>query len=843
MIRSLAALLIAGATFQVPQNERVSSNLTSSGHFLRPIGKSIVVSGRPVDMAIHPNGKWAYIKENRGLTVVDVASWKVIQELGVSGGASHTGIALDESGSRLFFSNAASTVHWGSVNISSGLVKWEGKLAVPKPKIGGEAFPCGIVLGDAGDSLYVASSRGNEVFHLNAADGEVLARWETDIAPYDVAISQDEDRLYVSCWGGRRPKPGTKTATSAGTPVEIDDRGIVKGASVAVHDTRTGKYNSFQTGLQPSEIVILKDGRAMVANANHDSLTEIDSNLSSTRTVVIKPNLGLPVGSAPSALALDGDRLYVACGGSNAVSVVSISGPAKILGFIPTGWYPASVAVSKGQLLVGNAKGIGSRRPQKDGTFGVYNFTGTLQKVDLAALGNLETHTAIVNKLNATPTILQAFKVEASRAKTKVPIPVKLGDPSVIEHVVYVIKENRTYDQVFGDMKKGDGDPKLCIFGRRITPNQHALVEQFVLLDNYYCNGINSADGHAWSTEANASSHFERSFGGWTRSYPFGDDPISTSSSGFVWDNVLKWGKTFRNYGEYDYAEPVPKTATWKQIYEDWKSGANKIKFTQNIGVDRLRRYSQRSFPGWNMRIPDVLRASVFIKDVQQYKKAGYFPNLTILFLPQDHTSGTEPGEPTPRATVADNDLALGQCVEALSKTQFWKKMAIFVIEDDPQAGFDHIDGHRSTCLVISPYARRSSLVSKFYNQTSVLATMQRILGVPPLNQMDARSPIMFDCFTSKANFATYRAKPNLVPLDELNPPKSALKGEALKWAEVSENLPRHKPDLMNASEADQFNRALWFSVKGSRPYPTAWAGSHGRGLKKRGLVTIEDDD
>ncbi len=237
-----------------------------------------------------------------------------------------------------------------------------------------------------------------------------------------------------------------------------------------------------------------------------------------------------------------------------------------------------------------------------------------------------------------------------------------------------------------------------------------------------------------------------------------------------------------------------------------------------------------------------MLRASVFVKDVEAFNKAGYFPNLTIVFLPQDHTSGTTPGEPTPRAAVSDNDLALGRVVESLTKSRYWKKMAIFVIEDDPQNGFDHVDGHRSMCLVISPYAKRNKVVSKFYNQTSVLATFQRMLGVPPMNQMDARSPIMYDCFTEKPNFRPYKALMNRIPLDELNPPRSALKGAALKWADLSAKLPRHKPDLMNAQEADWFNRALWHSTKGARPYPAKWAGAHGRGLKSKRLVITDLD-
>lgn len=847
MIQSMVVLLALAIPGQVPLKERVSSQLTPTGRFLRPLGKSTVINARPVDLVAHPSGQWLYAKENRGLTVFNAADMKVVQELPVAGGASYTGLAISGNGDKIWFSNSASAIHEGTID-RNGKVAWTRKLDLPKSKIGGETYPTGLTLTPDESALYVCASRANQIYKLNLASGKVESQFDTDIAPFDLAIDQPRNRLVVSCWGGKRPAQGAKTADSAGTAVEVDERGIVKGATIAVHDLDSEKYISIQTGLQPSDVKIAKDGRILVANANHDTVTEVAPDLKRAKSIVIKPDFNLPFGSVPSGMALDGDNLFVACGGNNAVAVVSLKGTSKLLGFMPTGWYPSAVSVSKGNLYIANTKGTGSRARQKDGSFGVYNFTGTLQKVSLSELSNLKAHTALVNKLNATPAIIAANEGELEESVEEhdeplVPLPDRLGERSSIEHVVYVIKENRTYDQVFGDIKKGDGDPKLCIFGKEVTPNQHALAEQFVLLDNYYCNGINSADGHAWSVEGNASSHFERSFGGWTRSYPFGDDPLAPSSSGFLWDNVLKWRKTFRNYGEFNYSEPVPKNATWKQIYDDWKSGANKIKMTHKIGVERLRRYSNPNYPGWNMKIPDVLRASIFIKDVEQYNRAGYFPNMTILYLPQDHTSGTTPGEPTPRATVADNDLALGRCVEALTKSRFWKKMAIFVIEDDPQNGFDHVDGHRSTCLVISPFTRSGKVIKTFYNQSSVLASMQRMLAIPPMNQMDGRARIMYDCFDDKGNPKPFKAIPNRIPLDELNPAKAALKGEALKWADASAKLPRHKPDLMNPTEADIFNRALWFSVKKDKRYPSEWAGAHGKGLKKKKLTYADDDD
>jgi hypothetical protein len=350
-----------------------------------------------------------------------------------------------------------------------------------------------------------------------------------------------------------------------------------------------------------------------------------------------------------------------------------------------------------------------------------------------------------------------------------------------------------------------------------------------------------SADGHSWATEGNVTDHLEKAFGGFTRSYTFGDDPLTYSSSGFLWDNVLAKGLSFRNYGEMDYASPVPP-ADFSAIYKDYTAKTGKVAFTQSIGIDRLRQYSCREYPGWNMQIPDVLRAGVFLKELKQFEQNGGFPNLSIVYLPQDHTSGTSPGMPTPRAHVADNDMALGRVVEGISRSKFWAKTCIFVIEDDPQDGFDHVDGHRSIGLVISPYTKRGKVVSKFYNQTSVLHTMQRMLGVPALNQMDALAPLMTDCFQSKPDFRPYTCQPNPIPLDELNPPVSALQGKAKALAQQSLGLNFKQVD---AAKEDTLNRILWHNRKGvNAPYPVQLAGAHGKGLKSRKLrLTSEKDD
>ncbi len=810
-------------------------HIVPTGQRLRPAGLQVEFNGRPVDMAVSHSGAALYVKDNRGIVVIELPGGRLRQELAIPGGTSNHGIQAASDGT-VWITNAASSLI-GAREDQGGLLKLGPSIALPKPKIGGEAYPCGFALSKDGKIAWVCLSRSNSLAKVDLESGEA-AEIAVDICPYEVILNADESLAFVACWGGAAPGEGKKTAPSAGTEVEVDERGVAAGGTVAIVDLKAARLvGRVPVGLQPSGLVLSDDGKSLyVANANSDTVTVIDVPERDAREVlVVRADPRQLFGSAPNALVLseDGKRLFAALGGNNAVAVVKLGEPSVVEGLIPVGWYPGALGRVGTTLAVANTKGIGSRAgPRQDGGHSVYDIRGSVSLVEMPDERKLEEYTVRAKEDARVGESLRSLARSAARAMP-VPVPARIGEPSTIEHVVYILKENRTYDQVFGDLPQGDGEPSLCMFPREITPNHHALAEQFVLLDNYYCNGVNSADGHAWAMEANASSHLEKAFGGWTRSYPFGDDPLSYSSSGFIWDSVLGKGLTFRNYGEFDYAEPVPD-ASFKEIYDDFLHKAGKIKFRHNIGVERARIYANPEYPGWNMKIPDVLRAEIFLDELKEFEKKGTFPNFTIVYLPQDHLSGTQPGMPTQRAHMADNDLALGRVVEALSRSPFWKKMAIFVNEDDPQNGFDHVDGHRSLCLVISPYARRKAVVSEFYNQTSVLHTMERILGLRPMNQMDAMSPLMTACFTNKPDFTIYQCQPNNVPLDELNPPKSALSGDALKWARASETLDLSRPD---AGNDDLRNRILWSAMKGSAPYPAHLAGAHGKGLKARRLV------
>lgn len=801
---------------------------------LRPAGDVVIFGGRPIDLVLSPDGRTLFLKDNRGVVEIDTATWRVRQELPfASGGGSMHGIAVTPDGTRLFATTAQNRLAEAGVS-EDGRLHWKRSIPLPGPKGAGDSHACGIALSSDGSTAYVCLSRNNTLGVVDLKEGKLVREIPVGVAPWGIALSPDGNSAWVSNWGGRRPGPDDKTAPSSGTPTMIDSRGVADSGSVSLVDLHAGQeIVQIAVDLHPSDLKLSADGRSLyVANANSDTVSVLDTAARALKeTISVRPNPRLPFGSAPNGLALsrDGATLYVANGGNNAIAVVDIGRSegqkSRVSGFVPTGWYPGAVIADDRALYIASVKGIGrqAKQPGKAG-WNVLDHEGAAMRVPLPSEADLPRLTAQALQGARVPQILR-LPQSGQVGRKPVPIPERPGEPSVFEHVVYVLKENRTYDQVFGDLPKGNNDPSLCLFGRNVTPNHHALAEQFVLLDNFYCNGVLSADGHSWATEGNVTDHLEKAFGGFTRSYTFGDDPLTYSSSGFLWDNAVAHGRTFRNYGEMDYAEPVP-AADFKTIYRDYTEKTGRISFSQNIGLENLRQYSCREYPGWNLRIPDVLRADVFLKELKAAEANGSWPNLLLVYLPNDHTSGTSPGAPTPRAQVADNDLALGRIVEGISKSRFWPKTAIFVMEDDPQDGFDHVDGHRSPALVVSPYTRRGKVVSTFYNQTSVLHTMERILGLPPMNQMDALSPLMRACFQVKPDFRPYACLPNRVSLDEMNPAVSSLQGKARAMALKSAKLPLNHPDEANE---ETLNRILWIAMKGEKvPYPTRLAGRRG---------------
>lgn len=832
--------------------------LTSSDQLVRPAGATVAFNGRPVDLLVSPDGKFIYAKDNRGLVVVDAADMKVVQELKFEGGGgSMIGLAINPATHRLYATQSTKGLLEFELD-ADGRATFKRTINLPGPKGEENSFPCGVALSADGATAYVCLSRNNTLAEVNLVDAKVVREIETGIAPFDVAIDASGARAFVSTWGGRRPTSDEQTATSAGTPVAIDARGVAITGGVSFIDLANGVVtHQIETGLGASDVLLSPDGaRLFVANANHDTVTVLATDSGKIiEQIVTRPDADLPFGSMPHGLALskDGKRLFVACAGNNAIAVVDLASTdaaskSIIRGWIPTDWYPGALALADETLFVANIKGVGSRNPRPaDGAFNTHNHRGTLQKVALSE-ASLPAWTEQVRSDGRVPQILAVLDRSAkATGQTPRPVPDQPGGTSVFEHVVYIIKENRTYDQIFGDLPQGNGKAELCTFGREVTPNQHAIAEQFALLDNFYCNGVLSADGHSWATEGNVTPYLERSFGGFNRSYTFGDDPLTYSSSGFVWDHVLGAGRSFRNYGEFDEDTIVPPTGkpqTWTAVYQDWTSGRREYGFKQRILVENVRRYSHPRYPGWNMKISDQIRADLFLEEFKKFEQSDDLPNFIVAYLPQDHTSGVSAGEPTPRACVADNDLAVGRIVDALSHSRFWPQLCVFVIEDDPQNGWDHVDGHRSTCLVVSPYTKRKAVVSEFYNQASVVHTMERILGATAQNQLYGLAPLMTTCFNEAPDLTPYIVVPNNVPLDELNPPKKAAAPEQQPLYAMTASLDLSLPDR---ADEETFNRVLWHSSRGAEPYPAEFAGAHGHGLAALGLRldenVVDDDD
>jgi DNA-binding beta-propeller fold protein YncE len=501
------------------------------------------------------------------------------------------------------------------------------------------------------------------------------------------------------------------------------------------------------------------------------------------------------------------------------------------------GWFPGAIAVdpARGSVYVSNIKGLSVGRPnEKTGMteFNSHQHYGSVTFISDPGEIDLKKATQTVMRNCREPAVVKSLQPPRPDATPRA-LPARTGEPSLIKHVVYIIKENRTYDQVFGDLPQGNGEPTLCVFGEKVTPNQHKMVKEFVLLDNTYCSGLLSADGHNWATTSIATDYLEKSFAGFPRSYPDGMsdeeiDAIAYSPAGFLWDNALAHKQSLRIYGEFAITEAKWRdkknlsTPKFIDYYRDFQNQTNLLDISSRPAIASIKDHLCTNTVGWDMDIPDVFRAAQFIKELKEFEKQGTFPNLVIICLPNDHTSGTAPGAPTPAAQVADNDLAFGQIVEAISHSPFWKETCIFAIEDDPQAGWDHVSGYRTTAYVIGPYVRRGTVIHSQYNQTSLIRSMELMLGLPPMNIMDASASPMFDCFTDTPDLTPYDAVKNNIPLDEMNPQPQAITDPLLrKYAEESSRLPLDKIDQC---DEDLLNRIIWHAQMGSEVIYPEWA-------------------
>ena len=809
---------------------------------LKPAGTQITFPGRPVSLLLIDGGKTLVAQNKNNLLFIDVKTNKIRQTLTSPVGLS--AIGLTGNSQRVYTSDAKDHLRVAEIQ-ENGQYKWGKPIDLAKPKVGGAAHPAGMALRNDKE-LWVTSTRGNNVQQIDLESGKVKQVVQVGVSPFTIVFPKP-DRAYVSNWGGDHPKKDDPQAPSSKTPVKVDPRtSLGNHGSVSVLALNEGiwkEVKTITTGLHPSGMITSATGKFVyVANANSDTVSVIDTATDKVvETINCRPENRLPFGSGCNAMALNpaGHILYVANGTNNCIAVVTLAAnsaesrqllekePSAVIGLIPTGWYPGAIQMSAAarQIYVANIKGYGSlddtKRPEEKGK-NSHDHLGSISMIDLPDGQTLAKYTAEVNTNNRLAYSLNGLEKPRADAKP-VPLPERHGEPSVFEHVIYIIKENRTYDQVFGDIKEGNGDPKLVMFGEKVTPNHHALARQFTLFDNFYCSGVLSADGHSWVNTAYVTDYLERSFGGFTRSYPYeGSDPLAFAPSGSLWDNALLHKKTFRNYGEYCKTTYTPANATWSDIYADFKNDTKKVKIEVTPNMASLNKFSHPNFPGFPLKTPDVYRAKMFLDDFKEYEKKGTFPNLTYVFLPCDHTNGTTPGSPTPNAMVADNDLAVGQVVEAISRSRFWPKTCIFIVEDDPQNGFDHVDGHRTVALVISPYTKRKFVDSTNYNQTGMVKTIELLLGLPPINQLDLSATPMRGCFQLKPDLTPFTCLPNNIPFDEMNPPLKKLKGQTLFWAKKSLELNFDEEDQ---AEEDTLNRILWHATRDDAPYPAEFVG------------------
>jgi len=851
--------------------------ITPVNQVLTPHGRQIDLPGmRPQAVALSPNGKLLVTTgKTSELVVIDPAETAVLQRVPLpkDGRAaappvseqmleeekedqlSFNGLMFSPSGDRIYMSNVDGFINVFEVSDAGKVLplrSWRlPEAGAPRRKA---EIPSGLATSHDGTKLYVCGNLSNRLLELDTRTGMTVRTFDVGVAPFDVVLSGT--KAYVSNWGGRRPGTDDVTGPAGrGTTVRVDPvRHIASEGSVTVVDLAGGKTKELLTGLHASGLATSSAHPFVVCcNAASDHLSVIDTRTDAVvATIWAKPNAADLLGAAPNAAAFDaqGGRLYVANGSQNAIAVFRFDAEepkeSRLLGMIPVGWYPGAVLVDDARRVVvaANIKGL-PRKPERsevgnaDG-FNSRQYFGSLSFIPMPADKELPALSERVARNLRAPRIANALLKPRPDQPPRA-IPRRIGEPSLIKHCVYIIKENRTFDQVFGAFGRGNSDPSLCVFGRDITPNHHKLADEFVLLDNTYCCGILSADGHQWSTTAYSTDYMEKSFAGFPRSYPDGmgedeNDALAYSPAGFIWDAALKHRKTLRNYGEFmgpavrwrDKSKPgEPDFLT---CYRAWKNGTDEVIFESWPSVETLKKFSPTAYVGWNMSVPDQFRADFILRELADYEKKGQYPNLVIICLPQDHTSGTKPECPTPAACMADNDLAFGRIVEGLSRSRFWPQMAIFAIEDDPQAGWDHVSGYRTIAFCASPYAKRGVVVSTQYNTTSILRTIGQILGMPPMNQFDASASPMFDCFQDAPDLTPYTASPALVALDQMNPKTTAISDPVLRRdAIVSASLNFREVDR---APEDVLNRILWRAMRGSQvPYPE-WA-----------ITAYEDED
>lgn len=756
-------------------------NLLFNGWGLTPVGDQLAIGDMPLKVVFSPDKK-QLITSTLGfsgvhVTTVDVATHSVIQTLDLD--RVWNGLAFSPDGKTLYVSGGNSCKLLAFAYDAGKLTK------INEIKGSDSSFISGVAVHPDKGTVYACNESFNQIYALEPGTLKFIAAVNTGSNPHTCVFGEDRRHLYVSNWGSN---------------------------SVTVIDTNTNAHiRDIRVGIRPNDMALAPDGRLFVSCAGDNSVHVIQTRsveaASGGPTRATRPPEGVrevlntsiePTeleGSSPDGVAVspDGKTLFVANADNNDVMVADISNPAEtqIKGFIPTGWYPTSVAAGDDTIYVSVGKGLQSRPnypakvkdPEKGRQGQAYDYTGNcfegyLAKIQLTHLSSLETWTAQCRKNDR-------FHIEnigrtAMKSDSVVPDTVTKGSP--IQHILYVIMENRTYDQVFGDMKQGNGDPYLCMYGEKITPNRHKLANEYTLLDNLYCNSEVSYDGHSWCDAAIATDEMQKQ---WTSGYSgHGDitngEELQVPAAGYLWDMARKHGLSVKAYGEGDsdylggHAVPTDCRGTWKG-----------------------RR--------------DMERVDGWIEDLHSAEKTGQLANFMIMSLGEDHTSGTTPGAFTPEACEASNDLGIGKIIAAASRSKFWKSTAIFFVEDDAQDGPDHVDAHRTFGLVVSPWVKRHAVDHTMYSQVSMVRTIELLLGLPPMTQYDAAAIPMFATFQRRAQITGYDAVPETVDLQAKNTLKSPGAKESLTM-DLSE---------YDKAPADELNRVLWAEAKGpNTPYP-----------------------
>jgi len=767
-----------------------------NGWTIKPAGRQVALTDLPLNIRPLADSKHALVATSgynkHELSLIDLAGGRVVDKQTVN--QSWFGLALTPDEKRLWWSGGgAGLLH--TYELSDLHLKRIGPADPPLPKRDEKSttpknptFKSGLLLDSDTRTLYSLDINTGTICAIDRKSGEARTA-KCGGRPYDVVRSRNGAQLYVSDWAGR-------------AVLVVDPKSLRVVARIAV-------------GEHPNQMIVHpKEDRLFVACASSNCVSVLDTRRGIvTETISTSLFPRAPEGSTPDALALspDGETLYVANADNNCVAVIDVAarGKSQVKGFIPTGWYPTAVAVTPDgkSLLVGVGKGNQThanpidKDTKYDKTIPDYRrlpfpyigttLSGALSIVAIPDDKQLAKYTATVYRNCPYSDKL----LTASPHPDKTIIPSKPGEPSPIKYIIYIIKENRTYDQVFGDIKEGNGDPSLVMFGEKVTPNHHKLAREFVLLDNLYCNGQVSRDGHPWSTMAYGTDYISRD---WHLTYSnrkgVDDDDeghLSNAPSGYLWDACNRAGLSYRSYGEYGKRVSTGDGGGKMEARVPGLVGH----ISPDYGVAKIK----------GKRIRDTENVEIFLKEYSEFEKADKMPRFIVMSLGEDHTTGTTPNTYTPQACVASNDLALGRLVEAVTKSKYWKETAIFVIEDDAQNGPDHVDAHRTVGLIVSPYTKRRSVDNTQYSTVSMIRSIELILGLPPLSQYDAAARPMYASFTDKADFAPYSHEQARIDLDTKNTTKSY-------GASRSRRM-----DFSDYDLADDFelNEILWRSIKG----------------------------